>query len=758
MRFTHITLRDFMSYEQQELDLDGLDYVAIAGSNGSGKSSIALAIAWALFGTIRVKGDADSVVRDGQKDCGVTLEFDAEGTSWRIERSKTRTKSAKVRLSSRDADGQWVPYGDHLNATAQTRIEELVGMSEDAFYSLTIIDGQSGARFVKADSTQRRDILLNLLPEMGVWNQMEEQARQMLADDRSSVESEQTRLASEEETITETKGRVDEAQEAYEALDADSLRSNLTQIESDITTLANKVDSAAREQKEHLERAEREHEARKRELRAETKTLTSQADTATSTARTLRNLAADLDDGKRAVKDAHEEGKQARARATELDKKFESLKANEDDIETLETQARTEREQVSVLRSRIAADEKSLRGLTQMQEDHAAECPTCHTHLDDASLAALVARIEESAANARTGLERCEKAANKAEREAADKRKAIDDAGREADKAEDAVERLAESKTRAESGAERAESRLGEALQEGGFSDLDEAAAAATVAKKAADDAEQALKDYDDSAAGDLERLEKEYRQAKADAEEGKDGKRLAELRASKRDMSERIREADNLSGRIDTLRASIKETSESVRRRHESIKGTVQRIEALEQVVSACRPQGIPSMLLDGVLAPIEQEATRILNAVPGGEGMMLRFEQARALKSRAGAREVLDIIVTLPAGVERPIESLSAGETVRVSLALVFAMISVLGARRGGDALDTVFLDEPLGPLDQEAVPAFIEVLRSAVSAGSLSSVMVVTHDQRVIEALPQRIEVEREETGVSVASLIA
>ncbi|HZL81067.1 MAG TPA: hypothetical protein VFC06_03900, partial [Demequina sp.] len=263
-------------------------------------------------------------------------------------------------------------------------------------------------------------------------------------------------------------------------------------------------------------------------------------------------------------------------------------------------------------------------------------------------------------------------------------------------------------------------------------------------------------RDYEATARDDLATLSAAVESAKTEAAESSEGRMLDGLRESKRTLQGKVRQADTLSGRLAVLRKSIRDTTESMRGRQDAIKDDVERVDALDQVVTACRPQGIPSMLLDGVLAPIEVEATRILNEVPGGEGMALRFEQARALKSRVGAREVLDIVVTLPSGVERPIESLSAGESVRVSLSLVFAMISVLGARRGGDALDTVFLDEPLGPLDQEAVPAFVQVLRSAVTAGSLSSVMVVTHDQRVIDALPQRIWVERSEVGDSVATI--
>jgi len=759
MRFTHIALTNFLSYEAQEIPLGSLSYAAVAGANGSGKSSIPLAVAWALFGTARVRSDSDSVIRDGADQVSVTLDFEAEGTTWRIERGKRRGKSAKVRLYSMTAQGEWSPFGDHLNSTAQERINDLVGMSEDAFYSLTLIDGQSGVRFIRADSSARRDILLNLLPEMAHWAQYEAEARAQLTALRSAVEATVARIEADEERVDDLRAQDRDVAEQIDAIDVDSLSVTRKSLTKDIAALEKEIAAVGEAERKALAEAEREHEASVRERwaamasdRDALKALRSQVSYLRSQEEEVRRLTVDLaslqearEQAKEHVKDAQKDAKQARARAKQ---------AAADADAVIERSGR----RADVLRAAIDANTKSLVSLREAHDEHAVACPTCRADLSDDAIMSLISRLEDEIAEAEQDVARLDDEVERARERDREARRASDEAERAHEAAQAALERYDADIANSEEQLARAESSLSAMLAEAGVD-------AVEPLQRRLDDLQakvEAAEDKHDAWLAQQEKVLAGLRDA-VDAAQSAAGvaqrrEHLREVVEQERAVSERLREADRLRGRLESIRDDIRSVAERIRERRESIQDSAQRIEALEQVVQACRPQGVPSMLLDGVLAPIENEATRILNSVPGGEGMVVRFEQARALKSRDGAREVLDIVVTLPNGAERMIESLSAGETVRVSMAIVFAMIAVLGQRRGGDYLKTVFLDEPLGPLDAEAVPAFVEVLRSAVSLGTLSSVLVVSHDPRVIEALPQRVEVERSETGASVVSLVA
>ena len=135
--------------------------------------------------------------------------------------------------------------------------------------------------------------------------------------------------------------------------------------------------------------------------------------------------------------------------------------------------------------------------------------------------------------------------------------------------------------------------------------------------------------------------------------------------------------------------------------------------------------------MLIDGVLSEIEAEQNNILANLPGGENMVVEFRTEKALKN-GSSRSSLDIVVHDGTGSERLFESFSSGERVRLTVSNMFAMAKVFGARHPG-ATGTIILDEPLGVLDIDVVPAFVDVLRSAINSGIADSVLVVTHDQQ-------------------------
>jgi DNA repair exonuclease SbcCD ATPase subunit len=161
--------------------------------------------------------------------------------------------------------------------------------------------------------------------------------------------------------------------------------------------------------------------------------------------------------------------------------------------------------------------------------------------------------------------------------------------------------------------------------------------------------------------------------------------------------------------------------------------------------------------MLLDSILGEIEDKQNEILSQLPGTEGMQVEFRQSRANKKGTGSRDTLDIVVHTATGKERRFESFSAGEKVKLTISNLFAMIGVFNQRHPG-MIETLFLDEPLGVLDTESVPAFVDVLRVIMSAGIVSSIFVIAHDDRVIEALPQRLMVSRTDTEGSKVTLLS
>jgi len=128
----------------------------------------------------------------------------------------------------------------------------------------------------------------------------------------------------------------------------------------------------------------------------------------------------------------------------------------------------------------------------------------------------------------------------------------------------------------------------------------------------------------------------------------------------------------------------------------------------------------------------------------------MTLRLETTKALKSREGQAETLDIIVRDDVG-ERAYEDFSGGEQFRLDLALRLALANLL-LQRDGTPLDWLIIDEGgFGALDASGLDAVKQTLQALQEAFGL--VLVITHIEAVAEALPRRITVRTGADGAVV-----
>lgn len=98
---------------------------------------------------------------------------------------------------------------------------------------------------------------------------------------------------------------------------------------------------------------------------------------------------------------------------------------------------------------------------------------------------------------------------------------------------------------------------------------------------------------------------------------------------------------------------------------------------------------------------------------------------------------------------GVPRSVKTLSGGESFKTSLALALSLSEVVQQTAGGIGLDTVFIDEGFGTLDQESLESAIESLVSLKDAGRL--VGIISH----VEALKERVKVKLEVLPTDVGS---
>ncbi|MER3537502.1 MAG: exonuclease SbcC [Thermus sp.] len=131
---------------------------------------------------------------------------------------------------------------------------------------------------------------------------------------------------------------------------------------------------------------------------------------------------------------------------------------------------------------------------------------------------------------------------------------------------------------------------------------------------------------------------------------------------------------------------------------------------------------------------------------------GLLARASELLHLLSkgryRFGAEGERFLVLDAWTDVERPVHTLSGGETFQASLALALALSEQVSRGR----LMALFLDEGFGALDLESLEEAAAVLEALPTKGRL--VGVVTHVEALAERLPARLKVTKHPSGSRVA----
>lgn len=148
-------------------------------------------------------------------------------------------------------------------------------------------------------------------------------------------------------------------------------------------------------------------------------------------------------------------------------------------------------------------------------------------------------------------------------------------------------------------------------------------------------------------------------------------------------------------------------------------------------------------SILLDDVL----HEASVRLDKMSGGRYLLRRDLEVADKRSAAGLNLVVDDAYT---GRTRPVNTLSGGESFMAALALALGLSDVVQSYAGGIRLETLFIDEGFGSLDEQALDAAIAVLAELRAHGR--TIGIISHVRELKERLPDRIDVLRHQSGSS------
>ena len=143
-----------------------------------------------------------------------------------------------------------------------------------------------------------------------------------------------------------------------------------------------------------------------------------------------------------------------------------------------------------------------------------------------------------------------------------------------------------------------------------------------------------------------------------------------------------------------------------------------------------------------------ITQEANRRLEHMSSGRYELLVREEKENLQSRSG----LDLdVYDYQTGKVRSIRSLSGGESFQAALSLALGVSGVIGQFAGGIRVETVFVDEGFGSLDEQSLETAVETLSALSREDCL--VGIISHVPELKERIECRIEVEKNRGGSSV-----
>ena len=146
-----------------------------------------------------------------------------------------------------------------------------------------------------------------------------------------------------------------------------------------------------------------------------------------------------------------------------------------------------------------------------------------------------------------------------------------------------------------------------------------------------------------------------------------------------------------------------------------------------------------------------IARANTRLM-VMSGGQYELKRRGEAENNRSQSG----LDLDVTDHYnGTERSVKTLSGGESFKASLSLALGLADEIQASAGGVKLDTMFVDEGFGSLDEESLDQALRALASLAEGNRL--VGIISHVGELKNRIDKQIVVKKDQSGGSRATII-
>jgi DNA repair exonuclease SbcCD ATPase subunit len=214
IKLKNVTLRNFLSVgsvtqavnlDNQELTLilgDNLDLGGDGARNGTGKTTLIQAVSYALYGTALNNIKQNNLInRTNSKGMLVTLDFEANGVEYRIERGR-KTNLLRFFVDGKTEDEDNEAQGE--NKETQLVIEKIIGMSSTMFRNVVALNTYTQP-FLSMSQSQQRDIIEQLLG-ITLLSEKAEKIKIVIKQNKEDIQHEQLKV----QAIEEANKRIEE--------------------------------------------------------------------------------------------------------------------------------------------------------------------------------------------------------------------------------------------------------------------------------------------------------------------------------------------------------------------------------------------------------------------------------------------------------------------------------------------------------------------------------------------------------------------
>lgn len=301
------------------------------------------------------------------------------------------------------------------------------------------------------------------------------------------------------------------------------------------------------------------------------------------------------------------------------------------------------------------------------------------------------------------------------------------------------------------SAKERAHADLLDSLQKTGFASCE----AAMEALQDMPDPDRWLKE----AAREIQAYKNDLKQTEnriAELKEETAGWTRQDLNILKEQIAEAQKKLDDASAKLSSeirLVQNHEKVLEAIRGAKEKLAdtdGAWRMLEKLADIAAGSISEGgrlsFDRYVMGAALREIIGMANIRLEILSGGQYQLVHQAEGYRKNAKAGLEiEVLD----RNTGIQRESASLSGGESFIVSLSLALGLSDVVMSRSGGRELDTLFIDEGFGTLDDDVLDKAVQVLNS-LSDDAHHLVGIISHVSRLEESIVQKIVVKNGPKG--------